>query len=167
MTKVHFYTYIPYEDGLMGNFDLLEYEIPINIFVDNAEDFSGLKECDAEMDIFGVAQGFRMFKSEKEYEAAGSNMAVQSMIPSGTFFVLSEDKSVAPSPEIIYNGIVKTVEKDEEAPKNRPNYCLEIETYGMTFHLLVHTEEEVSVGDIVSGGAWLYGDIIIPNEERS
>ena len=165
MTKVHFHTYIPYEDGLMGNFDLSEYEIPINIFVDNAKDFPGLVECDAEMDIYGVAQGFRLFKSEKEYEAAGSNMAVQSMIPSGTFSVLSEDKKVAPSPEIIYNGIVKTVEKDEDAPANRPNYCLEVETYGMTFHLLVHTEEEVCVGDIVSGGAWVYGDIVV--EEKT
>ena len=165
MTKVHFYAYIPYEDGLMGNFDLSEYEIPINIFVDNAEDLPDLKECDAEMDIFGIAQGFKLFKSEAEYEAAGTNMAVQSMIPSGTFGVLSKDKKVTPAPEIIYNGIVNTVEKDEGASENQPNYCLEIETYGMTFHLFVHTDEEVCVGDIISGGAWLYGDIVVKEYE--
>jgi hypothetical protein len=161
MTKVHFYRYIPYETGFMGNFDLSEYEIPINIFVDNAEDFPDLKECDAEMDIFGISQSFKLFKSEAEYEAAGTNMAVQSMIPSGTFSVLSEDKKFAPSPEIIYNGIVKSLEKDDDAQENQPNYCLEIETYGMTFHLFVHIQEEVCVGDIVSGGAWLYGDIVV------
>ena len=120
MTKVHFYRYIPYETGFMGNFDLSEYEIPINIFVDNAEDFPDLKECDAEMDIYGIAQGFKLFKSEAEYEAAGTNMAVQSMIPSGTFSVLSEDKKFAPSPEIVYNGIVKCAgEPAQLLPRNR------------------------------------------------
>ena len=84
-------------------------------------------------------------------------MAVQSMIPTGTFHPFSENSQ--PEPTILYSGIVKSVDIDKEAAEDRPNYLLEIETYGMTFSLYVRHEGEIQAGDIVSGSAWIYGDL--------
>ena len=162
MTTVHFYTFLPYEDpseGEMGRFELAEEGVPLNIYIDNAGDYPDLKECDGEVQIYGVAQGLKHFKTEAEYAASGSHMAVQSMIPSGTFATPSHAENFEQSPTIIYSGIVKSVDTNPGASENEPNYFLEIETYGMTFYLYAHTEEEISVGDIVSGGAWIYGDL--------
>ncbi len=162
MTKVHFYEFIPYEDGLMGNFDLLEEDVPINIFIDNADEFKDLSECDAEVEIYGVYQGLKVFKTEEEYNASGTHMAVESMIPTGTFAPKGKQDGFQQSPTILYNGIVKDVDKDEEAEEGRPNYCLTIQTYGMTFKLFARYDGQIEKGNIVSGNAWLYGDISIP-----
>ena len=155
MTKVHFYHFMPYEDGKLANVDLSEYEIPVNIFILNAEELGNLPECDAEIDICGDSWGVDVYKSEDEYYAQGNNMAAQSMIPTGTFWVSDETKESGPQPTILFSGIVKSVETDEEAAED----LLEIETYGMTFSLYVCHGSEIQVGDIVSGSAWIYGDL--------
>ncbi len=155
MTKVHFYHFMRYEDGKIANVDLSEEEIPVNIFIVNAEELGDLPECDAEIDICGIAQGFEVFKTEEAYHAQGKNMAVQSMIPKGTFWVSDETKESGPHPTILFSGIVKSVETDEEAAED----LLEIETYGMTFSLYVCHDGEIQAGDIVSGSAWIYGDL--------
>ena len=167
MTKVHFYHFMRYEDGKLANVDLSEYEIPVNIFIDNAEELDDLRECDAEIDICGIAQGFEVFKTEEEYYARGKNMAVQSMIPTGTFWVTDETKKRGPEPTILYSGIVRSVDTDEKAAEDRPNYLLEIETYGMTFSLYVRHDGEIQAGDIVSGRAWIYGDLKPLGEETA
>ena len=161
MTKVRFYRFVPYEDGFMGHFELLDEGVPVNIFIDNAEDFKDAPECDAEVDIFGVYQGLDVFKTEEEYRATGTHMATESMIPTGTFTPGGNQAGYEQSPTILYNGIVKEVETDEEAEENRPNYCLTIQTYGMTFHLFARYDGEIQVGDIVSGNAWIYGDMVV------
>ena len=159
MTKVHFYHFVNYEDGKLANLDLSEDEIPVNIFIDNAEELGDLPECDAEIDVYGVSGGVDVYKTEDEYYARGKNMAVQSMIPTGTFWVTDRTKQSRPEPTILYSGIVKSIDTDENAPEDRPNYLLEIETYGMTFSLYVRYDGEIQAGDIVSGSAWIYGDL--------
>ena len=167
MTKVHFYHFVNYEDGKLANLDLSEDEIPVNIFIDNAEELGDLPECDAEIDVYGISQGLDVFKTEDEYNAQSNHMAVQSMIPTGTFWVTDRTRQSRPEPTILYSGIVKSVETDEEAAEDRPNYLLEIETYGMTFSLYVRHDGEIQVGDIVSGRAWIYGDLKPLGEETA
>ena len=165
MTKVHFYHFMRYEEGKLANVDLLEYGVPAYIFIDNSKELEGLQECDAEIDIYGVAGAVDVFKTEEEYRAQGKNMDVQSMIPMGTFWVKDKTKKSGPEPTILYSGIVQSVERDEEAAEDRPNYLLEIATYGMTFSLYVRHGGEIQAGDIVSGSAWIYGDLK-PVEEK-
>ncbi len=165
MTKVHFYHFVNYEDGKLANLDLSEDEIPVNIFIDNAEELGELLECDAEIDIYGVAQDVDVFKTEDEYYAQSNNMAVQSMIPTGTFWAADKNNQSGPEPTILYSGIVKSIDTDENVAEGRPNYLLEIETYGMTFSRYVRYDGEIQVGDIVSGSAWIYGDLKPLGEE--
>ena len=167
MTKVRFYHFMRYEDGKIANVDLSEEEIPLNIFIDNAEELGDLAECDAEIDIYGVSGGVDVYKTEDEYYAQGNNMAAQSMIPTGTFWVSDETKESGPQPTILFSGIVKSVETDEEAAEDRPNYLLVIETYGMTFSLYMRHDGEIQAGDIVSGRAWIYGDLKPLGEETA
>ena len=159
MTKVHFYHFVNYEDGKLANLDLSEDGIPVNIFIDNAEELGDLPECDAEIDVCGDSWGVDVYKTEDEYYAQGNNMAAQSMIPTGTFWVTDRTKQSRPEPTILYSGIVKSIDTDENAAEDRPNYLLEIETYGMTFSLYARYDGEIQAGDIVSGSAWIYGDL--------
>ena len=159
MTKIHFYRFWAYEDGKLANAELEEGGVPINIFVDNVEEYPDLPECDAEIEIFGASQELEVFETEEAYFAQGTNMAPQSLIPTGTFGMTGESKAYTPEPTILYSGIVRSVETREEAAENRPNYLLEVETYGMTFSLYARFDGEIRVGDIVSGSAWIYGDL--------
>ena len=167
MTKFRFCGFNDYEDGKMAHVETIgEYEIPVNIFIDNANELGDLEECLCSIDVCAVGQNFRIFASEEEFNAADSKMAVISMIPIGVFSPNPDYSDFQPSPHIYYTGKVLNVAWDPNAAEDMPNCCLTIEMLSMTLKHYVRRDTPVEVGSIAQGVAWLYGDLV-PHEESS
>ncbi len=161
MTKLHFYYFSDYEEGKMAHTETTgDYEIPMNVFIDNSGDYDGLSECICDIEVCGVSGDTQIFDSEASYRASDAQLDVIAMIPMGTFSPRSNDTDFKPSPHIIFSGIVREVAMNPDAPENEPNYKLLIETLGFSFTLYIHYEGKIQVGYIATGVAWLYGNIV-------
>ena len=133
-----------------------EERIPVNIFADDDSDWEIKDGTPCDIEVFGTADDIEVFDSEEAFAAHNSIMAPISMIPSGTFSSESSEQS----PHIIFSGKVIEVEKDPNAEENQPNYCLNIDSHELRFCLFVRYGGEIAAGNIVSGEAWIYADII-------
>ena len=149
-----------YEDGKMAKmFTTDDMEIPVNIFVDNANEFENAKYGVCFMDICAVGPRIEIYPTEEEYEATGTHMAIPSMIPIGTFSADPDDKDFEESPHILFTGTVIDVAWNTDAEKGEANCCLLIETLEMMINLYLEYDEPVEKGYIVHGIAWLFGDM--------
>lgn len=160
LSRFTFQYFMDYEDGRMARVETTgDLEIPINIFIDNAADFIDAKAGPCIIDVCGVGSNFKLFASEEEYSSSDPNMAVISLIPSGTFPADPKDESFEQSPHIIYTGRVLDVEWNPKAGENEPNCRVYIETLEMTFSLYLRYEGRIEKGYVIHGVAWLFGDL--------
>ncbi|MBR4206706.1 MAG: hypothetical protein IKQ92_14630 [Clostridia bacterium] len=159
MSKFNFEGFIDYEDGQMAHVYTVGDRIPLNIHIDNADLFCGLKEGPCEIEVCGVTEEIKVFPSEEAYYESGTHFAMPSLIPIGTFPMTVYEDMFEPSADILFTGKILGVRRDLCGEKDEPNCCLRIETLGFEFSLWLRYEDEANEGDIVSGMAWLYGEL--------
>ena len=159
MTDFKFFYFAEYEDGKLAHLETYDSKIPVNIYAEPNSDFS-LKENECcSVDILGVCSEIKYYENEEEFVKADTVFDVVSMIPIGTF-PLDEDENFEESPYIIFTGKIIAVDTDPTADSDEPNYFVTLETLEMTVTLLFNSDENISVGGILHGVAWLYGDIL-------
>lgn len=160
MTHFIFQGYEKYEDGFMANLITQdEYEMPINIFIDNAEE-TALQEGDAcSMVVLGEASELKIFSSEDEFRRSGSAWALPSLCPAGTFPADNDWEHFQPSPHIIFTGYVIDCDYDDDPEEDELNQALLIQSLNLKFTLFLRREQKVAVGSVVEGVAWLFGEI--------
>lgn len=159
MTDFKFFYFTEYEDGKLAHLETCESEIPVNIYAESDSDFS-LKENDiCSVDIIGVGSEIKYYENEEEFFKADTGLDVVSMIPIGTF-ALDEDENFEESPHIIFTGKIIAVDADPKAKSDEPNCFVTVETLDMTVTVVFNSDENISVGGILKGVAWLYGDIL-------
>lgn len=159
MTDFKFFYFTEYEDGKLAHLETCESEIPVNIYAEPDSDFS-LKENDiCSVDIIGVGSEIKYYENEEEFVKADTGLDVVSMIPIGTF-PLDEDENFEESPHIIFTGKIIAVDADPTAKSDEPNCFVIVETLDMTVTVVLNSDENISVGGILKGVAWLYGDIL-------
>lgn len=160
-TRMTFLGFMDYEEGKIARMETIGDEIPLNIFIDNADDFdadAGKMPC--EIRIYGDGQDITVFGSAEEYRKDSENkMAVISMIPVGTFPAGDNGNEFIMSPYILFTGKVLYFECDTYAEPDEPNYVATVETLDFVFSLYFRYNETLAVGNVVQGVAWLYGDI--------
>ena len=162
MSQFKFYYYMDCEDGKMARVETTEdLEIPVNIFIDNADESKAVKGDLCSIDVCGIGSNIEIFASEETYESVDSKlkMAIPSMIPIGTFPADPDDKMFEESPHILFTGRVVDVEWDSEAESDEPNCCILVETLEFTFNLFLRYDAPIEKGYIVHGIAWLFGDM--------
>ncbi len=163
MSQFKFCYYQDHEDGKMARVETAgdEYEsgIPVNIFIDNAEEHLDMEEGLCSIEVCGVGSDFTVYPDEASYEAAGTNFASVSMIPMGTFAPPSEERGSGESPHIMYSGRVMEVERAPACQAPEPNIRIGIETLGLCFDLFTRYDGPVEPGNNISGVAWLFGNI--------
>lgn len=168
MSKLIFCYFMDYEDGRMARFETTgNYEIPLNIFIDNASEMASAKEGPCSIDICGVGNGVRVFASEEEYLEAKTNFALESMVPIGTFPADPDDEHFEESPHILFTGKVIDVRQDPDAEADGPNYCVLVETLELSFYLYIRHDAPIEKGFIVHGVAWLFGDLEMEDDPYS
>ncbi len=161
MTRMKFNGYRDYENGKMAICETVgSDEIPVNIFIDNAEEYAGFENGLCLIDVCGVGSNYDVFPSEEAYLASEHKMAPISMIPMGTFPLHEEDEDFEPSPHILFSGKVLDVDWNEDAEPEGANCCLLIETLGLTFHLYTRCGSDIAEGYYIHGVAWLFGRIL-------
>ena len=163
MSTFTFDRFIDYEDGKMAHVYTMEDDdisgIPLNIHIDNADQYPALKRCLCEIDVYGIAVDIDVYVSSDEYEKAETHFAEKSLIPSGTFPLPGKEDLFVPSAHIIFSGKVLAVHQNPDNDPDEPNYCLWIDTLGLCFALYLRHEGLIEEGSVVSGSAWLFGDI--------
>lgn len=163
MTDLTFCYFMDYEDGKMARVETTgEYEIPVNIFIDNADEFGELAACPCSINICGVGSGLDLYATEEEFRSAGTAMEPISMIPMGTFSPTNSE-DFEESPHILFVGKVLGVDWNPMAGPNEPNCCMRIQTLEMEFDMYTRCSAVVKPGYIVHGVAWLYGDLELKN----
>lgn len=92
-------------------------------------------------------------------------MAPVSMIPAGTFPANPDEKDFQQSPVIVFSGEVLEVEENPEYGPDEAICCVTVQTLEMVVNvfLRIACEEQITVGGILSGTAWLFGDIVKAN----
>ncbi len=160
MSKFRFCEFMDYEDGKMAKMLTQgDMRIPVNIFIDNADKFTESPKGACFVDVCAVGPHIEIYSSEEEYEAAGSDMAIPSMIPIGTFSADPEDEDFMESPHILFTGKVADVAWNPDAKEGDANCCLLIETLELKIKLYLEYDAPVKKGYIVHGIAWLFGDL--------
>lgn len=160
MSIFRFCFFMDYEEGKMARVETTgEYEIPVNIHIDNADEIEDFQEEYCEIEVCGIGNNVLFYSSEEDYNAADSKMAVISMIPMGTFSVDPDDNTFEESPHILFTGKVLDVEWDSSADDDEPNCCILIETLGMMINLYIRYNAPIEEGYIIHGVAWLFGDL--------
>lgn len=161
MTNLKFCGFMDYDDGKIACLETIDDEIPMNIFIDNSDEFDeNMEECTCEIEICGIGSEIEIFSSEEEYyKNRKEKMAAISMIPMGTFPLSGKEEDFKQSPHIIFTGKVIGVEWDPSAEPNEPNCDVAVETLGFVFNLYFRYEGKVEIGNIVHGVAWLFGDM--------
>ncbi len=160
MSKFHFIGFMDASDGRMARVETLKEEIPVNIFIDNASQFTGAEKGFCTIDVCGVESvPTTVFASEEEYIKSGIRYAPVSLVPIGTFSPDPEDEDFEQSPTVLFAGKVKSVERDPDAAPDMPNCCAEVETLDFTFSLYFRWDKPIEEGYILRGIARLFGDI--------
>ena len=168
MNKLFFCGFMDYEDGKIARVTTTgEYEIPFNVFIDNAYDVIETEPGPCSITIKALGENISIFTSEEEYRASGAELAVVSMIPIGTFSLNSEDGQFEQSPHILFTGKVVDVITNPDAGEDGLNYCLLIETLGISFYLYIRHDAQIEKGHIVHGVAWLCGDLAPDDTARA
>lgn len=162
MTDFTFCWFSDYDDGKIARLETMDYEIPVNIYADPGTDFTLTEGDPCSVDIYGLGGDVQFFRDEEAYEASGAQMAPVSMIPAGTFPANPGDEDFQQKPIIIFSGEVLEVEKIPEHEQGEAKYCVTIQTLEMIVHVYLREDCENSIvtGGILSGTAWLYGDIV-------
>ena len=160
MTDFVFHSFFECEDGRAARLETAKMGIPVNVFAEEDTDFD-LRDGEAcKAELFSVgSQDTGVYPDEAAFEKSGSNMAVLSMIPAGTFPAMDGAEGFEESPWIIYVGTVKEVDTDPEAGPDQPNYCLTVETLEMTVTVYLHYDGPIEPGYILHGTAWLFADV--------
>ena len=142
------------EDEVIGRFNTKGYDIPVNISIDNAEKHRLICGDTYRLYLNGWGRNTDIYEDESAFAEQYGHMAVPSLIPIGTF---PNDSKDGGTPRILFVGTVNQVDRLDDSDDDGPNYCLEIETLDMTFHLFLLHEGEIKPGNVIHGEAWLYG----------
>ena len=168
MSKFFFYDYIDYEEGRMAHVCTTDMnEIPLNIHIDNDDEFPDLKDRECEINVAGVTGDIQVYPEAKAFYEAGTGFYEKSLIPVGTFSVPGNEDTFRPSADVIFTGQVLDVQWNPDSEPGEPNCCILIETLGFEFSLFLEYDGEIEKGYIVSGSAWLFGEIgeVYPKSE--
>ena len=173
MTHLYFHYFKDCEDGKMAHFETTgEERIPINVFIDNYENFRDALEGPCQMDIYGMGSDIEVFASEEEYYASKySAFSAVSMIPIGSFVPYGENEEARiDSPHILFSGRVLDVDRNPEPKDGEPDYLVYVETLEFDFYLYCgycgHIDN-IEPGNIIYGVAWLFGDLdVMSNTTR-
>ena len=156
MSRLEFFYFQDYEDGKMARMQTTgEYEIPVNIFIDNASELEAAKPGYCNIDVCSVGSSIDIYASEEEYRQTDSNMDIMSMIPIGTFSAKPDDEAFQESPHILFTGKVLDVVLNPDAEEDEANCCILVETLGLTINIYLNYDRPVEKGYIVHGIAWL------------
>lgn len=155
-TEFVFNFYIECEDGKIANINT--GDLSLNVFIDNYDEIEVSEQGKYAMCIEGVSDKISVWKNSEEYSASDPKMAETAMIPIGTF-PPEPGRDFKPSPYILFSGKVIEVDKDPDSEDSEPNYCMTVETYGISFNLFVRYDGVIEKGYIIHGVAWLYGNI--------
>ena len=132
MSTFTFESFIDYEDGKMARVYTLEDDavsgVPLNIHIDNADQYPALEKCLCEIDVKGIAGDLDLYASSEEYEKAEPFFAEKSLIPTGAFPLPGKEDSFTPSAHVIFSGRVLTVWHNPGSDPDEPNYCLWVDT---------------------------------------
>ncbi|MCC8196534.1 MAG: hypothetical protein LIO49_07030 [Ruminococcus sp.] len=165
MAVLTFYGFMDYEGNKIARFETVEpEEIPINIFVNNYEDVKDMPEdvyCSFE--VYGIGTDIAIYNPEDEYMASSPSLASKGLIPMGTFPVDSNKDTFYQNPNILFSGMVSKVYKNDDPQPDEYDFMLVVESYSLTFNLYLQYKENIEVGAVVHGTAWLYADL--PCEE--
>lgn len=160
MTDVFLHELQDYDNGKIARLELAgEEKVPFALFADNAEKIEG-RYGKCKVDIQGIGSEIKVSSAE-EYAVSDHVMAEESMIPVGLFSPDGAEQQA--SPHISFTGRVLSVEENPTSSICGPRYGLVVKTYGMTFSLYIDYNEDIEVGNIIEGIAWLFGDLIFKN----
>ena len=160
MNLLRFYAYENCSDGQMAHMETVENQIPINIFIDNADEYPDLSKDFYYVALSGIGHNITIYASEEECIASGSNWAPISMIPCGTFPANGDYESFVPSPTMFFSGRVESVNWIQGEEEDEANCVVVIQTLDIRFTLYLHTDEPVDEGYYIQGQAWLFGNIM-------
>ena len=133
--------------------------IPVNIYAEPDSDFDLQENEICCVNIFGVGSEIKYYADEESFAKADTKFEPISMIPIGTF-PLYEERDFKESPHTIFTGKIIDVDRNSVASPDEPNYCVTVETLEMDITVFFISNENISVGGILHGVAWLYGDIL-------
>lgn len=166
MSLFEFCGFMDYEDGKMARVTTMgEYEIPFNIFIDNASELEDVRARLCSIDVYGIGSDLSFFATEEEYRASGTRLAPEAMIPIGTFSLNEDDEDFKQSPHILFTGKVIDVDRDSCPGPDGPNCLILIETVGMIMQVYAECDEEIEKDYLVHGVAWLFGNLKPEDEE--
>ena len=173
MSRLKFCYFMDYEDWEIARFETTGgMEIPVNIYIENADSFEYEPEGYAIVDICGVVKELKVYPSEEEYMKLPEEpkMAPMSMIPIGTFPESypdpPEDEDFDESPHIYFTGRVLKSEWDPDAGEDWTNCKLLVETLELELNIFLRNETPIPEGTIVQGVAWLFGDLQMEGVEN-
>ncbi len=161
-TRLRFFRFTPYEDGTMAEMETADgMPIPVNVYADPDTVFfmHAGTVCSFPVYAIGNRRTVELYRTPEEYERSGNSLLNPGMIPMGTFSPKENDGDFKPSPHIELTGTVTAVHEMGEGDTDRPNYCLETETLGMTVYVYLHWEKKIEPGFVLHCVAWLFGDV--------
>lgn len=160
MTEFVFCGFSDYEDGKIARLETKETGIPINVYAEEGTDFSLTKGERCKVDIVAVGSNIKIYKNEEDYKKTGTPFAPISLIPTGTFPGSQCYKDFEENAYVLFSGKILEAEMNPEPDEDGPNCCALVETLEMSIRVYFRTSEPDKFGGIISGNAWLFGDII-------
>ncbi len=159
-TSFRFKAFLDYEDGRLARVETTgDFEVPMNISCEENTDLS-LAEGDlCEAEVMGAGSNIVLYRDEEAFEKANPLFAMPSVIPAGVFPPDNNTDSFQQEPVILFSGTVRNVIKNPDPQPDEPNYFLEVETLEMDLSLYILYDGDIEKGSIISGEAWIFGDI--------
>lgn len=160
MSEFHFSYFRDVKGGTMARVETLgEKPIPLNIHIDNAREMRCLPPGPCRIEVCGIGTELSVYPSEEACRASGEKLTVSALIPMGTFPPGPEHPEFRESPHILFCGRVLEAEDYPDTGPECPNCGAVVETAGLTFRLIFRAGEPVKKGCVISGVAWLFGDM--------
>jgi len=112
----------------------------------------------ANLMVGALTEQWELYRSEDDYRASGTPVAVQSLIPSGMFTLPGREQGFEASPRALISGTIEGAHQRVNQLFNRPFVHLEVRSYCATFDVLAPgTLAAVGDATIVKGTFWLSG----------
>lgn len=162
MTKVIFKSFFNHEDERMAHLGVFTddgLEIPVNISVGDATGQNLEEDSIYQASLWSDEYKISIYADKEERAAAGEGMGAVSLIPIGTFPADHDWDNFVPTGLVLFSGNVTDVRLNEETGEDEPTCFVDIQSYGFSFTLHYYGDEMIEEGYIITGTAWLYGDL--------
>jgi hypothetical protein len=120
------------------------------------------------LEVAALAEELQVFADDVAYQASGTPMAVESLIPSGLFAIGQDPDEFTPTPRILMSGEVTDARMLRHTLFDIPFCHMVVASHGADFHAVVGAAdlEQLGItdgppiGSIVSGTFWLSGRMV-------